>query len=478
MKILFIDPHLSSKVSPPSLNLLSIMTICRHYGHEVEKISLEIDARRFDSFDDFYEYERFFCEEVGRQCKHYDVIGVTTTFSVLSRTKRIIEAAKKYNPFIKTIIGGAFTHYLLICKEWLEAIFKECSSLDYVVIGEAEETIIDLLENLNNPHIVKGLFFKNRSNKICYTGKRPLITDLDSLPINDYSIYDSPGFNHIRVLAARGCPYNCSFCEVCIQWGGKYRIRSEHSIVAEILNVLKTRHIRKIRFNDSTFTIHPRLKYICNRIAPLNVEWVAYSRIGDITDEKLEIMKAGNCKGLYFGIESGNDKTLNIIKKGINPNHTKSIIQKVANYGIKASGTMILGFPHESLSDVKDTIKFAKELNLDGYSWHRYMRPFKLISKNPRLIEKFNWFNFDTDIPYELIPELVWQHPEVSEDMHIPIILAELKEKSLPDVPVNDQISLSQFVRLLIDELDGYLSECAQQNEIRVMNSTVERMLA
>jgi hypothetical protein len=106
------------------------------------------------------------------------------------------------------------------------------------------------------------------------------------------------------------------------------------------------------------------------------------------------------------------------------------------------------------------------------------MTPVETIIRSPDLIKMFNWFKFQTDIPYELIPELIWRYPEAAEDIHVPIILAELGETSIPNVPVNKQMSLPEFVRVLRSELVGYMSECAQQNEIRVMNSTVERMLS
>lgn len=475
MKILFIDPHLSSKNSAPSLNLMNIITVCEYANHETKKIGFEIDDRHFEKLNNFYDFEKGFCEQIGQQSKDYDVIAVTTTFSVIKRTKMILDAARKYNPSIKTIIGGGFTHYLLMCEEWLADLYSECLSLDYAVVGEGEDTIIELLNKIADPCKVKGVIYRNGSIK--FTGVRNLITNLDALPINDYAKYATSKYSHIRLLAARGCPHSCSFCEVCLQWGGEYRIRSARSVAKEIEHIQKTINISKIRFADSTFTLHPMLKQICEEITPLKTEWVAYARVNDITDEKLSYMKKSGCKGLYFGIESASDKTLRSINKKITSHEIKNIVHKVQSYGIKVSGTMILGFPHETLDDIRQTISFVKELNLDGYSWHRYMLPVELIARNPKHIKRFNWSTFETDIPYELIPELARLHPEVTEDMHVPIILAELKERNVPNVPINRHISLPEYTKLLIKELDGFMSECAQQDEIRVMNSTVERML-
>ncbi len=476
MKILFIDPHLSSKKSPPPLNLVSIMTVCSKANHDVKRIAFEIDNRRFSNLDDFYTFEKEFCETIGKLSVDYDIFAVTTTFSVLKRVEILLKTAKRYNPKIKTVIGGGFTHYLLLCNEWLMNLYSRCPSLDYIVIGEGEETIIELLNNIQNPANCQGIIYQNSNIK--FSGHRKLLGALDLLPLNSYSNYDLSNVSHLRILASRGCPYSCAFCEVCVQWGGQYRIRSESNVVSEIESIIQNFNIRKIRFADSTFTLHPRLEYICDKITKMNAEWVAYARVSDITDRKLEYMKKSGCKGLYFGIETASNETLEKINKKITPQTIKNVIKKVQHYGIKVSGTMILGFPHEILNDIKKTMKFAKDLNLEGYSWHRYMHPVESIIQNPTLIKKFDWRNFETDIPYELIPELVWRYPEVSEDMHVPIILAELRETNLPNVPINSNINLPEYVKLLMNELDGYMSECAQQNEVRVMNSTVERMLS
>lgn len=476
MKILFVDPHISSKTSAPPLNLVNIMTVCRQEGHEVERVAFEIDEQRFANLKAFGSYEREFCDEVGRRCRGCDAVGVTTTFAVLKRTGMILESAKRNNPTIRTILGGGFTHYLYMCDEWRAAVYDAFPSLDYIIVGEGERTVVDLLDKLREPAEVAGLIYRNGS--VRRTGVRAFIDDLDSLPISDYAPYDMSSVNHVRVLASRGCPFRCSFCEVCVQWGGRYRVCNEDSIAREISSIQRQTGISKIRFADSTFTINPRLHQICRAIEPLGVEWVAYARVSDIAIEKLDAMKKSGCKGLYFGIESASDATLDAVNKKIDAQTIVSAIRDVQQHGIKASGTMILGFPNESADDVKRTIDFAKGLGLDGYSWHRYMVPVEHIVRDEASVKKFNWFNFETDIPYELVPELVWRCPEVSEDMHIPIILAELGETSLPRVPVNSQLSLPEFVRVLKQELAGYMSECAQQHEVRVMNSTVERMLS
>jgi radical SAM superfamily enzyme YgiQ (UPF0313 family) len=476
MRILFVDPHLSSKSSAPSLNLVTIMTGCLNFGHEVKRVAFEVDDRHFKNLDKFYELEREFSNQIGKMSIEYDVIAVTTTFAVIKRTEMILAAAKKHNPSIKTIIGGGFTHYLLLCSEWLQSLRNCCPSLDYIVVGEGEEIIIDLLNNLYTELPVAGVIYCNGESK--FGGIRKPITDLDSLPINNYAGHDLTGVSFLRVLASRGCPYSCSFCEVCLQWGGKYRARSEKSVTAEIANIVQNAGITKIRFADSTFTLHPRLRQVCDGIKKFGVEWVAYARVSDITDEKLEYMKTSGCKGLYFGIEAGNDKTLEEVDKKITSETIRNAVRKTKKHGIKVSGTMILGLPNETVDDIRETINFTKGLDLDGYSWHRYMYPAELIVKDKNLIKRFDWQKFETDVPYELIPELVWKYPETSEDMHVPIILAELKETNLPAVPVNSNINLPEYVKLLSTELEGYMSECAQQNEVRVMNSTVERMLS
>lgn len=477
MNILFVDPHLSSKISAPPLNLVNIMTVCRQSGHEVTWMPFMVDKQHFENLDAFEAYEDNFVETIGERCRGYDDIGITTTFAVLKRTKKILDAAKRYNPAIKTVIGGGFTQYLFMCKEWLETVYNACPSLDYIVIGEGEITTVDLFEHLSDPSGVAGIIY-NKNGEFRYTGNRALITDLNALPTSDYAPYDMSSVNHVRVLASRGCPFSCSFCEVCIQWGGKYRTRNEKSIAQEITSIKQQTHLNKIRFADSTFTINPRLQQICESIEPMGVEWVAYARASDIEDEKLAAMKRSGCKGLYFGIESASDATLDSVNKRIDSQTITSAIRNTQEHNIKASGTMILGFPGETINDIKKTINFAKGLGLDGYSWHRYMLPVELIIKDERLVKKFNWFNFSTDIPYELVPEMVWLRPEASEDMHVPIILAEIGETTLPNVSINEHIRLSEFVDVLKQELSGYMSECAQQNEVRVMNSTVERMLS
>lgn len=325
MKIVFIEPAASeanvySKLHMPLLGPIYLGTILRNRGHEVE--IYHEDIRRPD-------YARIRAEA--------DLVGI----SILTPTaKRGYEIAGKF-PREKVIIGGV--HASLLPQEALQYARQ-------VVVGEAEDVIIDVAEGRRLEPIVRG----------------EAVQELDKLPFPDFSLIKgySSGFFIMPISTSRGCPFDCIFCSVTKVFGRAYRFRSAGSVLEE----LRSKETGQFFFCDDNFAAHPRrtraLLELMDKHRVRN--WACQVRC-DITkdDALLSLMHKAGCSVVCVGFESINAKTLQAYQKKQSLEDIVSAIGAFHKNKIKIHGMFVLGSDEDSERTVWDTLRFAIKQKID-----------------------------------------------------------------------------------------------------------------
>lgn len=369
MKILLVYPpftEIYGKYKPaakiaaiyPPLGLLYIAAVLQD-KHKVKILDMEVDNLSANDF-----------KKVLSSFKP-DVVGITSTTPLHHQVIKLFEIAKNKDSKIITIAGGP--HPTSLPEETLQ----ECKAIDFIVIGEGEVTIQELLKNLtknkNFSHI-EGIAYRNK-DKVIITQKRPLIENLDSLPFparnlikNEKYIWGVPGRGLIRTTVfqtLRGCPYQCSFCSQHVLFGRKVRNRSVENVIAEIKEIVKKYRIQHLVLCDDTFGLEKKRTFdFCERLkeANLGITWEGMTRVNIVTRELLEEMKSAGFVRISFGVESGNQKILDAVKKGITLEQIKNAYEIADSLGLETRMSIIFGLPFETKKTIRKTLDFMKSL--------------------------------------------------------------------------------------------------------------------
>jgi len=228
---------------------------------------------------------------------------------------------------------------------------------------------------------VKGICYREKdTGDVKRTPPRELNKDLNNFPKPSRDLFDNKaykkfyskkfGYTTTAIITSRGCPFSCDFCSKPV-FGDNFRTRSISNIVDEIEEVISLGYSR-IWFADDCFTLdRNRLMGICDEIVKrgLRIDWECLSRVDTIDPATLYKMKRAGCIRMFFGIESGNDSVLVLMKKQITTRQVQKALLQCNHSGIKAGAFFIVGYPGESDKTVLETIKFASSLPLDYLSF-------------------------------------------------------------------------------------------------------------
>ncbi len=286
---------------------------------------------------------------------------------------------KKINPKIKIVTGG---NHASSFARWIVGM----GMFDYVVVGEGEETLLELSHHLLEKNLdvsdVKGLVYK-KGRKIIENERRRLIWDLNKLPPLDYSLVDVKKYAALSkgsvytmrtpvlgIMSSRGCPGDCVYCTVRAVWGKTWRGKSAVKTVDELELLHNTYGINEIGFLDDSAAVNKkRWGEICDEIIKrkLDIRWTTPNGIAHWTLDKrlIKKMKKAGCYRITFGIESGNKDIREYIHKTHSLSQAKELIQYANKIGMWTICTHILGFPYETKEQMLDTIKFAKHSGTD-----------------------------------------------------------------------------------------------------------------
>ena len=327
-----------------------------------------------------FEVEAFtpeeFLESI-RQAKP-KIVGLSCMTPHIKNGAELASLVKTHFPDILTVVGGV--HGSAIPEQTL----LEFPEFDVVVVGEGEQTLVELHGNKsNNPmHQISGIVYWAGDKGINVNKPRQMIKNLDVIPFPDRKLINIENYrkSHVsrghsrktkriaEITCSRGCPYNCIFCASKVVHSRKVRFRSPKNIIAEMEYLVRNYHIEHFSFLDDTFTLRKDiLAPVCDYMAKINVTFDSYTRVNDIDEEKIRMMLAGGCRKISFGIESGSPRVLKLIKKGITVEqieHAFAIARKWNLHTIEA--TFMIGcHPDETLEDMQMTKELIFRLDPD-----------------------------------------------------------------------------------------------------------------
>jgi len=364
LRVLLISPPAQSVVkqvigtAAPPLGLAYLASITRELGCDVKIIdSLAEDLTLRDI--------------KAKITKFYpDVVGVTATTSMIYDAYDVAAVAKEVNPNAMVVIGGP--HATFMASE----ILQECKHIDVVVRGEGEltfrELLMKLMKNDWDFRDVLGITYRV-NDKVRENPPRPLIQNLDYVPLPAYDLlpmdrYRIGKLKFGAIITSRGCPYTCVFCSSSLQFGKKWRGHSVDRVLEE-LRILRYEYGRQeIEFLDDTFTLNKkRVLAIAEKIIEegLDITWSASSRVNTFSREVGSAMNRAGAHTIYFGIESGSERTLEFIDKRITKEQAMDAAKAAKESGLRALGSFIIGFPYETEEDIRATIKFSNKVGVD-----------------------------------------------------------------------------------------------------------------
>jgi len=220
-----------------------------------------------------------------------------------------------------------------------------------------------------------GVVFREGS-RIVKTPRRPYIKDLDTIPfpawrlLSDISRYEYKFYKYLPkapIITSRGCPYQCTFCDRSV-FGSKVRMRSIGNILDEVEMLVKDYGVREIEIVDDLFTVNrERVMEFCSKLMSrrLKIAWLCMGRVNCVTPEMLRIMKKAGCWHINYGIESGNQKILDSIKKDITLEVAEKAVSWTKRVKIRTQGFFLVGLPGDDEKSMRETIDFSKRLSLD-----------------------------------------------------------------------------------------------------------------
>lgn len=372
----------------------------------------------------------------------FDVAAFGCIVTGYKYVKKLAETIKKYKD-VPVVVGNSVASSI-------PKILLTKTKADVGVMGEGDTTIVELLKAIENKaplEEVRGIFFK-KNGEIFFTPPREIISDLDTLPIIDYELFNMEtyidkcrfnvtepypvDFSSLRALpidTARGCPYNCTFCYHVFK-KNKYRFRSTENICREIKYLQEKYGLNYAHFfDDLTFFSKEQAGNFADYVIKegLKFFWSANVRAGLLGENDLDValkLKKSGCVELVYSLESANEEILRAMNKRISlqdfTNQTK-ILQKA---GIPVSTSLVIGYPQETKQTIQETFDCCYENNIypsTGYLLPQPGTPIydlavksgKIKDEEKYLLEMGDRQDFHinlTEMPQEKVEELVENH--------------------------------------------------------------------
>lgn len=299
-------------------------------------------------------------------------VATTAITSTSPDALEVLRIAKEVDPEIITIIGGV--HPTFMYKEVLLS-----GSCDYVVRGEGEETLPELLTGItdgSNPILVGGIAYKE-GHQIIATHKRPFMANLDDLSTawdliewQDYRYFVLPGSRLAAVSTSRGCNHSCTFCSQQKFWNQSWRGRKPEAVVAEIEHLYTTYGVNVILLPDEYPTKdRERWERLLDLLIEkhLGVDLLMETRAQDILRDRdiLHKYRSAGIIHVYLGVEATNQETLDLIRKDVSVETGVTALNLLHGHGIITETSFILGFPHETKETISRTLTLSKHYNPD-----------------------------------------------------------------------------------------------------------------
>jgi len=377
MKILTLNPPFLPKFSREQRSPAVTKSGCLYYpmwlayatgvleeaGFDVKLVDAPAQGKGMKEIIDFAKYF------------HPEMAVLDTSTPSIYNDVGVAAKIKEVLPGCTTVLVGP--HVSALPEETL----KLDPAIDVIARGEYDYTVRDLaraVEGGRDFEDVAGITFR-RNGTILHTQDRPLIDDLDRIPlvskvyqrhlnVRDY-FYSICQYPEIAIITGRGCPHRCTYCVYPQTFQGRrYRPRSPENVVEEFQYIAETfPFVKEIFIEDDTFTVNKkRCHEICRRLiqAGSRISWTANAR-ADVDFETLKLMKEAGCRLLCVGVESGNQGVLDNIRKGISLGQIRKFFKDTKRARVLVHGCFLVGNRGENRETLEETLRFAKELNPD-----------------------------------------------------------------------------------------------------------------
>jgi radical SAM superfamily enzyme YgiQ (UPF0313 family) len=309
-----------------------------------------------------------------------DIIGFTATTLSYPSTLKAARDAREVLPDATLVIGGP--HFTAAPQKTMAN-----GAFDIGVMGEGEMTLLELVQKITDGESVKeveGIFYHD-NGKLVFTGTRPFIKDLDSLPFPARHLFPSLSKYHptpascrttplATIMTSRGCPNKCTFCDRKV-FGRVTRFRSPDNVLDEIEEAIEKHGAREIKFFDDTFTLNQkRVLEICKGIKErgIDIEWSCLTRVNTVSGELLKEMKKAGCWQVLYGMESGDQEMLDRMKKGITLEQGRKAVAWSREAKLNIRACFVAGTPGETVESIQRTVDFAKSLDLDAVNFYAF----------------------------------------------------------------------------------------------------------
>jgi radical SAM superfamily enzyme YgiQ (UPF0313 family) len=322
------QPYLIEKHNQTPLGILYLSAVVKRERPDIEISILDLSG----------------CASVkSAEIPRADVYGYTATSLDYFSCVDVMCETKKRHPGATHIIGGPHA----------TAMPDSCymDGFDSVFLTESEMSILEFIDD-----------FRNGNMKSLY--EQHSWIDLDWLPLPDRDelgwiggrILASGNEKSASIMASRGCPFNCAFCESALIWKRKVRWRSVDNVVSEIKHCMDRYGVDTFRFTDDSMTVNKNwVEEFCAKIAPLNIRWQTNERVDTVTSGLLKMMSNAGCVEIGFGVESFDPNVLNVLGKRIRPEESIEAVKMAFNAGIGVWLLMMISTPGETY---KKTIEF------------------------------------------------------------------------------------------------------------------------
>lgn len=335
------------------LGLLAIGTVIKQLGYEVKLIDYLVEDNP----------EKILKEELD---DHVLCVGLSVMTPQIANALEISQAVKDYNKNIPVVWGGI--HSTLFPSQTIKH-----SLVDFAIKGEGEISFPKLLKFFNqegNLEEVAGLIYK-KDNNILQNSEKELI-DLNDLPMIDYSLLSpkTMKFNAVILNTSRGCPFRCTFCVNIALHNRQWRYQEADKVIEEVDYLINTLGYKKLKFQEDNFFVNKqRVVDIVEgiKVRKLKFSWLANCRVDFfredyINDEFLEKLKESGCYKLMFGAESGSQRVLDFLKKGIKVEQIINAAEMCQKHGIISNFSFMCALPTETKQERIQTLKLVDRL--------------------------------------------------------------------------------------------------------------------
>jgi radical SAM superfamily enzyme YgiQ (UPF0313 family) len=369
-------------------------------------------------------------------------VGFSINSLCMDRTIRLIEAARAAMPRLCIIAGGPHVSTIP------DALLSDCPAIDYAIVGEGEESLLQLLRG-DPPEGIAGLVYRDQTGTVRVNPKR-ITESIDTLPFPRFARFELEAYTDtaLPLLTSRGCPYRCVFCQQSSLLSKNWRGKSAAYFVEEIEYWIG-RGYRAFQILDDNFAYDAeRLRAIRRlfrerALPPLTLNIVGGVRVSGMTREKLALLKSIGVAYISFGVESFSDRVLGFIKKGTSTGRIETVVRQATEMGFKVRLFFIIGFPHETPQSLEELFAFirrypvyqARFFNLVPYQgtalmdWidahGRMLYPYREYMNNFKTYQDIPLFEAEHTMSVQERSRALEQARQVAEEIHARFLLSE-----------------------------------------------------